>query len=456
MDLLSAIENHRDLAQITRLLHAHGGHCYLVGGSVRDHFLGIPSHNFDLEIFNLSSAAIIDILKPHYKIDCVGKSYGILKIRGLNVDIGVPRKEQRQGPLHTDFAVQEDPFLPLEEAIRRRDFTINAIYFDLKNRQIVDPFSGLSDIENRVLRHTSERFSEDPLRVLRGMQFCARFALTPTPQTVAHCRSLSPKFLSRERIAQEFTKLLLQGTRPSAGLHFLKDAEWTQFFPELHRLIGVEQDPMRHPEGDVFEHTCCVLDTFAQHKTGIFEDDLTVAFALLCHDFGKPTTTFKDSRGIHSYWHEIAGILPAEKFMEGLCIPKNIMLQALTLIQYHIEPRRLFKRRASDADLRRLSYNVRRLDLLALLSYCDCAGRVDNNGEIRAWILDRAQALGILKAPPKAIIQGRHLIELGVKPNKDFSKTLLKFYFAQLNGDFSTLEEGLNAVRKSLASAQVV
>ncbi|MDR1303310.1 MAG: polynucleotide adenylyltransferase [Puniceicoccales bacterium] len=456
MNLVSIIENNRDLADITRLLHAHGGHCYLVGGGVRDHFFGVPSHNFDLEIFNLPSATIIDILTPRYKIDYIGKSYGILKIRGLDIDIGVPRRERRQGPLHTDFAVQEDPFLPLEEAIRRRDFTINSIYFDIKNRQIVDPFSGLADLENRVLKHTSERFSEDPLRVLRGMQFCARFALTPAPQTTALCRSLSPKFLSQERIAQEFTKLLLQGTQPSAGLHFLKDAGWTPFFPELHQLIGVEQDPIRHPEGDVFEHTCCVLDTFARNRTGNFEDNLTVGFALLCHDFGKPTTTFKDSQGIHSYWHEIAGILPAEKFMERLCIAKNIILQALTLIQYHVEPRRLFKRRASDADFRKLSYNVRRIDLLALLGYCDCAGRVDHNEEIRAWILERARALGILQAPPKAIIQGRHLVELGIESGKDFSKILLRFYFSQLNGDFSTLEEGLSMVKKSLAPPQVV
>ncbi|MDR1435221.1 MAG: polynucleotide adenylyltransferase [Puniceicoccales bacterium] len=454
MELISAIENNRNLGTIIRILHEHGGHCYLVGGCVRDHFLGIPSHNFDLEVFNLHSSTIIDCLKPRYEIDVVGKSYGILKIRNLDIDIGIPRKEQKNGPLHTDFNVQEDPFLPLDEAIKRRDFTINAIYFDLKNKQIMDPFSGISDLENRILRHTSERFAEDPLRVLRGMQFCARFQLKPDPKTIAHCQSLSAQFLSAERIYQEFVKLLLQGVKPSLGLQFLKSTGWTQFFPEIHKLIGVEQDLLRHPEGDVFDHTCLVLDAFAQNRTGILVDDSILGFALLCHDFGKPATTFKDSRGIHSYWHEIAGILPAQNFMERLRVPKDTVLQALTLIQYHIEPRRFFKRQASDADFRRLSYRVRRLDLLILLGYCDCAGRLDNNEEIRDWLFEKAKALDILRAPPKAIIQGRHLIELGLEPSEDFSQILLKIYFAQLNGDFSTLNGGLQFAQKSISSPQ--
>ncbi|MDR3317583.1 MAG: polynucleotide adenylyltransferase [Puniceicoccales bacterium] len=448
MGLVSLVENNRNLSTIIHLLHEYGGHCYLVGGCVRDHFLNISSKNFDLEVFHLPSSTIIDLLKPHYEVDQVGKSYGILKIRGLDIDIGVPRRERKTGPLHSDFDVQEDPYLPLEDAIRRRDFTINAIYFDLKNQQIIDPFSGIADLNNRILRHTSERFAEDPLRVLRGMQLCARFTLTPDPKTVDYCKTLSAQYLSAERMGQEFTKLLLQSVEPSAGLHFLKDTGWTKFFPEIHNLIDVEQDPTRHPEGDVFEHTGKVLDMFAQNRTGIMEDDLTVSFALLCHDFGKPNTTFRDSQGIHSYWHEIAGILPAQNFMERLRVPKHIVLQALTLIQYHIEPRRLFKRQASDADFRRLSYNVGRLDLLALVGYCDCAGRIDNNEEICDWILERARRLDILKAPPKAIIQGRHLIELGMEPDKDFSKILLSTYFAQLNGDFTTLEEGIEFVRR--------
>ncbi|MDR2806565.1 MAG: HD domain-containing protein [Puniceicoccales bacterium] len=454
MELVSIIENHRDLCDIIRILHAHGGHCYLVGGTVRDHFLSIPSHNFDLEVFNLPSARIIELLRGCYEIDMVGKSYGILKIHGLDIDIGVPRKEQKCGSLHSDFKVQEEPNLPIEEAIKRRDFTINAVYFDIKNQRIIDPFLGIPDLKKRILRHTSERFGEDPLRVLRGMQFCARFNLTADPQTIAYCQGLSCQRLSAERIYQEFAKLFLKGVKPSAGLQFLKHTGWTQFFPEIHQLIGVQQDPLRHPEGDVFEHTCKTLDVLAQSRTGIEEDDLTLGFALLCHDFGKPATTFKDSRGIHSYWHEIVGILPARNFMERLRVPKSILLQALTLAQYHLEPRRFFKRKASDADLRHLSYRVRRLDLLAHLAYCDCAGRINNNEKIRDWFLDKAKALHILKAPQKAIIQGRHLIELGMNPSRDFSKILLKIYFAQLNGDFSTFEDGFALTRKLITSPQ--
>jgi tRNA nucleotidyltransferase (CCA-adding enzyme) len=179
---------------------------------------------------------------------------------------------------------------------------------------------------------------------------------------------------------------------------------------------------------------------------------LILGFALLCHDFGKPVTTTKDSKGIHSYWHEIAGILPAKNLMERLRVPKHIILQALTLVRYHMDPRRFFKRKASDGELRRLSYGVNRLDLLILMGYCDCFGRIKDNGAIRDWIANRARALGILKAPPKAIIQGRHLTQLGLSPGKNFSKILLKTYFAQLNGDFSTIEEGLFYAKKLIST----
>ncbi|MDR2372332.1 MAG: polynucleotide adenylyltransferase [Puniceicoccales bacterium] len=452
MKLLPIIENHQNLRTIVDSLHANGGHCYLVGGCVRDYFLGLGSQNFDLEVFGLTSEKIIEILTPTYTIDQVGKSYGILKIHDLDIDIGVPRQEQKTGQRHTDFAAQEDPFLPLEQAIKRRDFTINSIYFDIKNQQIIDPFHGVEDLQRKILRHTSERFGEDSLRVLRGMQFCARFRFTPAPETIKLCQTLSPHSLSPERIYQEFVKLFVQGTQPSIGLNFLKQADWLKFFPEIHRLVGVEQDPLRHPEGDVFVHTCCTLDAFANNRTGNFTDDLTLGFALLCHDFGKPATTIKDSKGIHSYWHEIAGILPAKNFMERLRVPKPIILQTLTLVQYHMDPRRFFKRKASDGELQRLSYNVNRLDLLILMGYCDCLGRIKNNDTIRTWITDRAQALGILKAPPKAIIQGRHLIQLGLSPSKDFSEILLKTYFAQLNGNFSTIEGGLFYVKKLIST----
>ena len=194
------------------------------------------------------------------------------------------------------------------------------------------------------------------------------------------------------------------------------------------------------------------MDAFATRRTGNFEDDLTVGFALLCHDFGKATTTFRDTRGIHSYWHEIAGILPAKNFMERLGVPKRITLQALTLVQYHMEPRRYFKRSASDADFRRLAYNVRRLDLLVLVGYCDCSGRINNNEEIFDWISKRAQELGVYKSPPKAIIQGRHLISIGLHPDKGFSKILLNTYYAQLNGDFEDVDGGLRYVRKSMCN----
>lgn len=455
MSLSSVIENHHALREILDTLHASGGHCYLVGGSVRDFLLGKFPSDLDIEVFGLPSQKIIHVLDSKFPVDFVGKSYGIIKIRNTNIDIGVPRKEKKIGPLHRDFYVEEDPNLPVQEAIKRRDFTINSIYYDTLNHTFVDPFHGQQDLENRVLRHTSEQFQEDPLRVLRGMQFCARFLLTPAPETVKLCQQLSPENLSAERIYQEFVKLLQKGEKPSLGLNFLKESHWIPYFPELNSLVGLQQDPRRHPEGDVFTHVGCVLDCFAKNRTGNPKDDLIVGFTLMCHDFGKSSTTFRDAKGIHSYWHEVTGIIPARQFLERMRVPKEIVQQVLVLTQHHMEPRRYFRRQANDSEFRKLSYRVGRLDLLALIGYCDCDGRVSNNDEIRDWMLNRIQSLGIEKAPPKALIQGRDLLPLGLSPNKDFSKILMKIYQAQLDGEFSTHEEGVEYVRRYISSDKV-
>ena len=439
------------LQEIVDLLHKGGGRCYLVGGCVRDALLNQKSQNFDIEVFNLSSQQIISILSKKFHIDFVGKSYGILKIHGVDIDIGVPRKERLTGTHHRDFFIEEDPFLPIKEAISRRDFTINAIYYDIKNKTLLDPFGGINDLKNKTLRHVSDRFCEDPLRVLRGMQFCGRFDLTADKNTIALCQTLSPNNLSAERIYHEFEKFLLKSTVPSRGLQFLKDTTWTQFFPELHNLIGVQQDPVRHPEGDVFNHIGCVLDVFAKNRPQKIEDQLLVGFALLCHDFGKAMVTFQDETGIHSYGHEIAGVLIAQKFMEKLLVPKDILQQALMFVRYHTEPRLLFHHKADDSDFRNLSFQVRRMDLLTLISYCDSYGRVANCEGIKQWMLENIARLNIETAPPKAIIQGRDLLKIGLEPSKEFSAILVKIYKAQLNGAFSDYTTGMQYTEKYLA-----
>lgn len=451
MRLETIVSENLKLQEIVNLLHEAGGRCYLVGGCVRDAILNRQSHNIDLEVFNLTSQHIINVLSQKFNVDFVGKSYGILKIHGADIDIGVPRKERQIGESHRDFIIEEDPFLPIEEAISRRDFTINAIYYDFLAHNLIDPFGGIKDLNNKTLRHISDRFCEDPLRVLRGMQFCGRFNLTASNDTIELCKSLSPKHISAERIYHEFEKLLLQSDTPSYGLRFLKETNWTQYFPEIHNLIGVHQDPIRHPEGDVFNHVCCVLDVFAKNRPVAVNDQLIVGFSLLCHDFGKAMVTFQDETGIHSYGHEMAGVLIAQKFLEKLLVPKDILQQVLMFVRYHTEPRLLFHHKGDDSDFRKLSFQVRRMDLLTLISYCDSYKRVENYEEIRQWMVDTITRLNIESAPPKAIIQGRDLLQLGMEPSKAFSEILLKIYKAQLNGAFVDYDRGMQYTEKYLA-----
>ncbi|HVU38696.1 MAG TPA: polynucleotide adenylyltransferase, partial [Opitutales bacterium] len=266
-DNLSSVPLPPDLAHavadVAKRVHKAGGRALLVGGCVRDALLGVAAKDADLEVFGVEPEALERLVASAYPVITVGKSFGVLKIRGLELDISLPRRERRTGPLHTDFAVDADPAMSFRDAAARRDFTLNAISWDPLTRELVDPFDGVNDLRAKILRHTTERFTEDPLRVLRAMQLCARFELAVAPETIALCATLTMDGISPERVFEEWRKLLVKGKRPSLGLEFLRACGWIKFFPELQKLIGCPQDPQWHPEGDVWAHTLHCLDAFA-------------------------------------------------------------------------------------------------------------------------------------------------------------------------------------------------
>jgi len=239
----------------------------------------------------------------------VGESFGVIRLRNLPIDVSLPRRESKRGLGHRGFEIESDPQMDPRDAASRRDFTINAIALDPESGRIFDPFDGVADLENRILRHTTEKFAEDPLRVLRGMQFAARFELQPAPETIELCRQIEPEGLAPERIAGEWKKLILRGTRPSLGLAFLRDCGWIRHFPELEALIGCEQNPRWHPEGDVWTHILHCMDVFASERIGIEREDLIVGFGVLCHDLGKPAATRREEDGrITTKNHESIGV----------------------------------------------------------------------------------------------------------------------------------------------------
>ena len=277
---------------------------YLVGGCVRDALLGIPNKDFDLEVYGVSYEALETALRPQGRVDLVGKSFGVVKFStgsGAQWDFSVPRRDSKVAAGHKGFRIEFDPTITPREAASRRDFTINAIMFDPRTGEHLDFFDGRTDLQGRVLRHTSPAFVEDPLRVLRGMQFAARFELTIAAETVELCRSIAGTYpeLAVERVGEEWFKWAAKARRPSAGLQFLKAAGWLRHFPEIAALDGTPQDPEWHPEGDVFTHTghCCdALAELTEWQQADQSTRLVLMFAVLAHDFAKPQTTHKAER----------------------------------------------------------------------------------------------------------------------------------------------------------------
>ena len=177
------------VVDVARLARDAGGRALLVGGCVRDRLLGVEPKDFDVEVFGIPPARLQEALGRRFELDLVGASFGIVKLRHLDIDVAVPRRETKLGLGHKAFDTECDPSLSVKDAASRRDFTLNAVYRDPLTDEIIDPWNGRGDIEKGVLRHVSEHFREDPLRVLRGMQFIARFALEPAAETVAVCRT---------------------------------------------------------------------------------------------------------------------------------------------------------------------------------------------------------------------------------------------------------------------------
>lgn len=445
----------RALAGVCRAVAAAGGRAWLVGGSVRDAALGLEVRDLDLEVFGLAPDALTAVLARDHELDLVGRSFGILKVAGLPLDVGLPRREARTGPGHRDFAIAADPDLPLPAAAARRDFTLNAMYLDPLNDEFRDPWDGLADLRARRLRHTSPAFTEDPLRVLRGMQLCARFELTAAPETLALCRGLDPGKLAPERIFAEWEKLLLLGVRPSAGLEFLRGSGWLAHYPELAALAGVPQDPRWHPEGDVWVHTGLCLDAFAAERTGDREEDLVVGLAVLCHDFGKPDTTTSEGERIRALGHEQAGLPLVRAFLARMTDSRRLLEQVLPLVAEHMRPLQLFDAEASDAAVRRLAVRVGRIDRLVRVARADALGRGPAS---RAgfpagdWLLKEAARLEVTAAAPAPLIQGRHLIALGQEPGPGFAGILAACYEAQLAGRIDDEASGLAFARRLLAA----
>jgi len=428
---------------------------YLVGGAVRDALLGLPpGRDFDIEVFGVNYEQLVQALSRWGRPDLVGRSFGVVKLStgsDCHYDFTVPRQDSKVAPGHKGFEVEFDPAITPQDAAARRDFTINAIMYDPRARQTLDFFGGADDLRNRVLRHTSAAFAEDPLRVLRGMQFAGRFDLKAAPDTVEICRSMKSACaeLAVERVREEWFKWAQSSTVPSAGLRFLADTEWIDHFPEVKSMIGVPQEPEWHPEGDVFIHTCHCCDALARLAQWQAEDAqsrIVHMLAVLAHDFGKPATTHqaeKDGRlRIVSPGHEELGADVAAAFLERMRAPLAIQARVLPLVRNHL----FHWNSMTDRAVRRLAKRLEPENIqgLCLVMTADSMGRPPRpevEPEHVQQLLARAHELQVRQKPPEPILMGRHLIELGLEPGKMFGEILHKAYDAQLEGTFFDLTQ---------------
>ena len=423
-----------------------GGRAFLVGGCVRDAALGRQPQDADIEVFGVPAARLQALVGARFAVDLVGEAFGVLKIHGVPVDVSLPRRESKSGLGHKGFTVFSDPDLAYEEAAARRDFTINAMSFDPLGGALIDPFGGMRDLAGGVLRHTSPRFAEDPLRVLRGMQFAARFDFGVAPATVVLCRAIEPEGLARERIFAEWKKLVVDGARPSRGLAFLDECGWVRYYPELAAMIECPQEPDWHPEGDVWVHTLHCMDAFAGERLGDPYEDLVVGFGVLCHDFGKPPTTAYEGGRIRSRGHERAGEEPTRAFLGRMTGQTDLIEDVVALVAHHLRPQQLHYARAGDSAIRRLARSVRRIDRLVRVARADRAGRPGHPDDAFPegdWLLAEARRLAVADAAPAPLVLGRHLIALGLEPGPHFGPILDACYEAQLDGEFATVEDGI-------------
>ena len=431
------------LEEILKDLQKIGATPILVGGSVRDFFLNIPIKDYDIEIFGINSLEIIqNCLEKFGSVKLVGKSFGVLTLRvnEYDFDFALPRTETKIGNYHQDFEVITNANLSFKEAAIRRDFTINAIGYDFFKKEFLDPFDGINDLKNKIIKHINDTtFIEDSLRVYRAVQFASRFDFEIDENTKKLCKQIVLNgdlvHLPKERIYEEFKKLFLKSAKPSIGFELLRELGVLKYFQELEILIDCIQDPIYHPEGDVWIHTMMSLDELARIlKEENIEDEyrkLYLFYGILCHDFGKPFCTKEIDGKITSFKHESLGIEPTINFLLKLTNEKKFIEIVCSLVKNHLTPFQLYLAESSLKAIKRLSLKVN-IEDLCLVCLADCLGRTIKDKEkcpnATSWLLNKAKELEIHNVPIKPLVQGRDLIKLGFKPSEKF-KEILEFAF---------------------------
>ena len=430
--------NSKDLQtaeKIAQLAAQAGGRAYFVGGFVRDRLMGKDQKDIDIEVHGLQPDVLRALLSKIGAVLQYGSSFGVFGLAGCEMDIAMPRKERATGHGHRDFDVSVDPFIGTKEAARRRDFTINAMMQDVLTGEVVDHFGGQADLAAGIIRHVDDAsFAEDPLRVLRCAQFAARFQVE-TAENGMHCFSVAPKTtelcsrmdlsaLSRERVEGELKKALLQADKPSVFFEVLRSMDQLGiWFPELKALIGLPQDAVYHPEGDVWTHTMQVTDRAAAFRSEVSEPYRFMLLALL-HDLGKISTTEEKNGRIHAYGHEPVGLPLIESFLRRITGEEAVIRYVLGMVPIHMKPNMKAFSKSSVKSTNHMFDEAPAPKDLIYMAMADkpvMSGATPFEGD-SGFLFERLKVYEETMAKP--YVTGKDLIEAGLKPGERFGELL--------------------------------
>jgi tRNA nucleotidyltransferase (CCA-adding enzyme) len=459
------------LLNISHFLSTHHVKAIVVGGAVRDHFLTIEHTDYDIEVYGVENIHFLAQLLEHFgSVSMVGKSFGVLKLtlEGYVFDFSLPRIEKKVAEGHRGFSITIDGALAFQVAAKRRDFTMNAIGYDIEKRYFLDPYGGCQDIEHRVLKCVDKQsFQEDPLRVYRGIQFAARFRFILEEQTLQLCKEMVAlgmlDELPKERVFAEWKKLLLQAKKPSVGFGLMQSLGMLHYFPELEALQGVPQSAKWHPEGDVWIHTLLCVDAMAtllrkEEKVCDEKEYLQLMFAILCHDLGKAvTTTFNEKKGDYqAIGHEVAGVALTKTLLYRVMDEHHFIESITPFVLHHLKPSQFYKSGAKSGAIRRLATKVN-IEKLVKVAKADFLGRTTQEAQqgvyvAGEWLLMRAEALKVKSEALPNLLQGKDLIALGLEPSKQFKKILDEVYALYLEGILYSKEEAIHYVKERYKS----
>ena len=436
-------KNFAGALEIVKALGEKGHEAFFVGGCVRDALLGVASDEIDIA----TSATPQEVQQAFAKTVAVGESFGVVLVIGgdLKFEVATFRRESRYGDGRHPESVSytKSP----EEDVRRRDFTINGMLYDPLSEELYDYVEGLGDLERRLVRTIGEpekRFGEDRLRMMRAVRFtsCLGFELDGAALSAIRDGASGISVVSGERIREELVKILTR-QNPGDGLRLLSSSGLLEhFLPEVECMHGVQQPPQFHPEGDVFDHTCLVMDKLYANTDGGYSEELAVA--ALLHDVGKPPT-YSESDRIRFNGHDRVGAKMSEGICRRLRFSRKQIKRISELILEHLKFKDVFNMRESTL---KKFLSLPYFEEHMRMHLADCMA---SHGKTDAYdfIREKMEEYGREEIKPTPLLAGQDLIDLGYSPGPVFSEILGQVEELQLENQLSSREEAIEFVLKN-------